>query len=184
MTKVHHECDSKKMSINKSRCHVSIIPFLQLLLVITCWQGRRAKAPNRPSEYIMHYSSSHIFLALVFLSTTLTDGLIEGWSQAGPTQRVDSPVNAENGQQDYSGYDLAHDIVEKTGGGDYSFQALFKRQGSCKDGLTACGTGCMPENADCCSGKTYCDAGTLCTDTGRCRSIVTTSTAISTLSST
>ncbi|CAI6083312.1 unnamed protein product [Clonostachys chloroleuca] len=132
----------------------------------------------------MQYSSSHIFLALVFLLTALADGLIEGRSQAGPTQRVDSPVNAENGQRDYSGYDLAHGIVEKNTGGDYSFQPLFKRQGSCEDGLTACGTGCMPENADCCSGKTYCDAGTLCTDTGRCRSIVTTSTVISTLSST
>uniref|UniRef100_A0A0B7KKT8 Uncharacterized protein n=1 Tax=Bionectria ochroleuca TaxID=29856 RepID=A0A0B7KKT8_BIOOC len=138
----------------------------------------------------MHCSSSHILLALAFLFTTLTDGLIEGRSQAGPTQRVDNPVNAGHGQRDYSDDDLAHNIKKKKSGDDYmrhwanySFQTLFKRQVSCRDGQTACGTGCMPENADCCSGKSYCETGTLCTDAGRCRSIVTTSTAVSTLSS-
>ncbi|CAH0028337.1 unnamed protein product [Clonostachys rhizophaga] len=109
----------------------------------------------------MHSPSLLIFLALVFLFGTLKDGLIQRRSQAGPTQRISSSVNAEQGQRDYSGNDLAHDLIKKKSGSDYSFQPLFKRQGSCKDGQTACGPGCMPENADCCSGKTYCIAGTI-----------------------
>ncbi|CAG9992151.1 unnamed protein product [Clonostachys byssicola] len=128
----------------------------------------------------MHYSPSHIFLALLLLFTTLKAGFIEGRSQPGPTQRIDSPVNAEHGQRDYSYDGLTHDIIEKKRGGDYSFQPLLKRQPSCNDGLTSCGTGCMPENAECCSGKSYCDAGTLCIGGGRCSSIAAASTDVST----
>ena len=35
----------------------------------------------------------------------------------------------------------------------------------CADqGETACGSGCMPDNATCCGGSSYCNAGTVCFD--------------------
>ncbi|VUC22334.1 unnamed protein product [Clonostachys rosea] len=140
----------------------------------------------------MHYCASQIVLALIFLLTTSKDGLIEGRSPAGSTQRVESSVNAEYGQ--YKGYSddaLADDTIEKESSGDhsgsladYAVQSLYKRLAKCDGGQSVCGNGCMPQNADCCNGNSYCKEGTECTESGRCRLVVTTSTIASATSST
>ncbi|KAK7223107.1 hypothetical protein V2G26_011110 [Clonostachys chloroleuca] len=58
---------------------------------------------------------------------------------------------------------------------------LHLRQSSCKDDQAPCGTGCMPENAECCNGKSYCDEGTECMGT-RCRATSSSKTTSTTSS--
>ncbi|VUC24866.1 unnamed protein product [Clonostachys rosea] len=59
---------------------------------------------------------------------------------------------------------------------------LHLRQSSCDDGTTPCGSGCMPEGADCCNGKSYCDEGTECQGSGRCRTTSSSKTTSTTSS--
>ncbi|CAH0056073.1 unnamed protein product [Clonostachys solani] len=59
---------------------------------------------------------------------------------------------------------------------------LHLRQSTCDDGQAPCGTGCMPENADCCSGKSYCNEGTECSGSGRCRTTSSSKTTSTTSS--